>query len=810
MGKEVPKVMYSATLLHYAQDLKLYYKKLPLCQTHCRSKFNLVVKRDKISSVRNRNVIYSTPAFESLKQSTVETYPIAYEDILSSPAKCFIIEGEQCIGKTELVWDLCCKWEEIKQLKKYILIILLDLKNKHVQDINTLQDLFDHDDISARQEITQEVCNTKGKNIMIILDGFEQLPQTITKNHESFFVKLIEGNILPKSTKLITGTPKSIQSIVGNYQVMSMRHVEIMGSFSQYTHAETSHPKTVDVQEISRFLKYLPLTSSVVTYVQDQSYANDSIPTTLTEHYISYFMKLLCRYLKKTSNPFTFHDLKAHPSIHKKFLVVSKLALMGIMEKDVHFSDYLAEDPGAHIGMMSASCTHCKDNVLEFRFLNTKLQEFLAANFISHLEDHEQDDFFSLSEMNGVWKFVAGLTGLTRTMLDLFKSYINDPTCLIQIVSLLYELQDEGAIQYVFEGYQVLDYSLRSLKESKDFMSRCYEVGYCVAASASQWKLDFSCCNLEFEDLKAFISGMNSVKNINGSIQSLQLDCNIMTHDKVLLLSELSLQQMTSISLASCNLTQESFDHLASMLMPRLKSLNIGHNSTHCHSLVTKLLSSLTVPTELEELNIEGTALEYADMVHLNTMLSMPGTNLTQLSIGGKTMSLESMHLLIDTILSQSFSIEVLHISDLDLTSDSDTLTFLETNTNLTRIVFFECHLELTNLATSLCMNTTLKELEIFFPLTSEDEDIGPDAAVALSDMLEVNCSLRALSLYSFKCFPPAKVLRLIEPLNYNQTLETLQLPSHFAMRFSPRAMMLIDQRVCWNEWPCIQASVIQ
>ena len=814
--------------MQYSKDLKLYYKtKLPACQTYCRSKFNLVLKSDKISSVRNRSIIFQTSAFDSLEKSIIETEHIALDDIFNSEAKCFLIEGEQGVGKTELVQHLCCKWEEVGQLKKFVLVILLDLKNKHVQDINCFEEMFDPTDISVQLKVSQEVCSRKGEDVMIMLDGFDKLPQSITKNHESFFMKLIDGKYLPKSTKLITGTPHSIRLIIGNYQILRMRHIKILGPHSSefgYSQEASSYLKGIDKQEMGKpnsevFSRDQLLSPPLLTAASDQpevNVGNYSIPITFTQYYVNYFLTLLCNYLKTTSlevDALSLQDLKAYPMIHKKLLTISNLALMGILVKNSSLSDHLSRDPDMHLGVMYASCTHCKDSVLEVHFQNSNLQEFLAAYFISSLEEHERDEVFLLnpfSELCGVWKFVAGLTGFTHTMLDVFKSYIKDSMSLVHIVSLLHELQDENAIQHVFKGHQVLSCCFKSLKESKDFMSRCYEVGYCIATSTCQWMLDFSCCNLNYEDLNAFVAGMKAVKNVNGSIKSLRLDYNHMTDDKILLLSELSLKEMTCISLISCNLTPKSFNYFISSikLMPKLKSLNIGHNSACCDNLVAKLLSNLTTPMQLEELHIEGTALSYDDVLSLNTLLTLPGRNLVELSIGGKFMSSESVHLLVDTVLSQS-SIQVLHISDVDLTLISDSLTFLETNLNLTRLVFFECHLQLTKLATSLCMNTTLKELDIFFPLNSDDEDMGLDATVSFSDMLEVNSSLTALSLYSFKQFGSDKVLKLIEPLNYNQTLENLQLPSHFAMHFSRREFEVIDPRVSWNEWPCIPTSTI-
>lgn len=818
-GSEIPRFTYSSAITQHAKQLEAYYKKLPAFQTvHTHERiYNLVRKSNNVNCTLNKRIIFQCPAFSNLQQTILETHSITAAEIFSCDAstECILLEGEQCVGKTQLLWELYQQRDELPALRRCQLTIMLDLKDKHAQDIRSLEDLVTYHTSHSpvQQDLIQEICDAKGKDILIIMDGFEQLPPAVTKNHDSFIVKVIEGKILPKSTKVITATPSVIRNIIIRYNLTRIQHIQLLGFHTEhiekYTqeHLLNPHKQRVNMQS----LMYLPLNASIITKFHQK--CPHRLQQTLTRYYTLYCLDLIQEYLKtphsvKTSLQY-LTDL--HPNIHRQFILLSKMALVEMISKDNTHQNHCTRKDFVHLGLMSSSHSH-KDEGIQLQFLNHMLQTFLAAYYISQQEQSEQDQIFfnhSVNELRYVWRFVSGLCGLTPTIVEVVKASVNDLHHLPFITSLLYEQQDETTVKSVF-GNEIITYSLSYPENSHDLMHRCYSLGYCIAASNCSWNLNFSSCNVKVDDLKALVNGITSLPVICGSINSLQLNGNVLSHNQILILSELPmdtvLHQLKGLNLNSCHLTQESFDFLATNIIPltpHLQKLDIGNNNTEGHSKMSKLLSSLEDLSELQELNIEGTAFEFEDMVPLNELLSITGNTVTHLSIGGKHMALESMNLLTDTVLTQS-SIENLHISDLDLTRNGDTLTLLETNTSLTRLIFFECDLDLSHLATSLCMNTILKELEIFFPLSDRESDIGSEAIVALCDMLEVNRSLNELSLYSYKPLEEKKVASLIETLTYNRTLDVLQLPHHFSKHFSTSELNVTDSRVYWKVWPCI------
>ena len=811
-GREISRFTYSSVVLNYAEEIKSCFSKLPTFDA-CPNKHNVIVKRESINCTYNKRALFQSGAFNRFQHLFVESESIPCTDIFNcdTNTECILIEGEHCVGKTQLVWGLCQQWESIPALRKYQLIILLDLKDKHVHDMEGPHDLITHPSLCMQQDqMIQELCDAKGKLVLIIMDGFEQLPHVITKNHNSFIVKVIEGKILPKSTKLITTTPLVARNIVAKYNLTKIQHIELLGFRNKHTetYCEGLNQPMFQQNMMMQSLMYLPLNAAIITKFYQKCTRTDLC---LTQYYSLYCLNLIWDYLKSNDPDMVQGPLNSlsdfHPCIQQKFNLLAKIALLEMLDDDDHdYSNLFTREDFSPLGLMFALPYASHKN--ELRFLNGMLQAFLAACYISEQEEYERDQIFfnhSLTEMSDVWKFVSGLVGLTPTVLDVLKSSINDPHSLPFIVSLLYEQHDDIITKNVFDDGPVT-FSLCYPSNSPDLMYRCYSLGYCIAASDCSWNLNFSSCNVEEKDLKALICGIASLPTVSGLINSLQFNGISLTHN---MLSELPLatmlHQLKSLSLNSCHLSQESFDHLARSIafIPHLQILDIGNNNIHGNSKMLKLFNALQDLPEFKELSIENTAFDFEDIVALNKLLCMAGSTLTQLSIGGKDIALENIYLLIDTVLAQSF-VETLHISDLDMTRNGDTLTLLETNTSLTRLVFFECALDLAHLAMSLCMNTTLKELEIFYPLSNAECDIGTQATVALSDMLEVNRSLSELSLYSYKPLEQRKVASLIETLNYNRTLDILQLPCHYSKHYSTSELSIIDSRVYWKTWPCI------
>ena len=91
-----------------------------------------------------------------------------------------------------------------EKLGIYTLMLLLRLREKHVQGIKHISDLF-YQNADLQCAVTREVVACKGRNVLFILDGFNELPTDL--RHDSFLLELIQGKHLPECTVLVTSRP---------------------------------------------------------------------------------------------------------------------------------------------------------------------------------------------------------------------------------------------------------------------------------------------------------------------------------------------------------------------------------------------------------------------------------------------------------------------------------------------------------------------------------------------------------------------------------------------------------------------------
>ena len=124
--------------------------------------------------------------------------------------KCVFVEGAPGIGKSTFALELCRRQKEIESMKKYSLIILLRLREKEIQNIQTVGMIFEstcQHDKYLQQCLSKEVTTRGGEKVLFILDGFDELP--IHLRNDSFFTELIRGKYLPACTVLVTSRPSA-------------------------------------------------------------------------------------------------------------------------------------------------------------------------------------------------------------------------------------------------------------------------------------------------------------------------------------------------------------------------------------------------------------------------------------------------------------------------------------------------------------------------------------------------------------------------------------------------------------------------
>ena len=354
------------------------------------------------------------------------------------------VEGAPGVGKSTFALEVCRRKDEIKSLKRFSVAILLRLREKEVQQIKNVGDLFYFSDPSLQQSVTNEVVSCGGENVLFVLDGFDEFPKELRR--QSFLVELIQGKHLPACTVLVTSRPSATADLLFARGRRIDKRMEILGfthdRIKQY--AESMLSDQPDVYE--DFLKYIaknsaihgmmyiPLNSAIVVEIYKANRATSKpVPCTLTQLYTELCLVLLKKYLSEKGDPLlaeklpdNFEDLPE--SLKEQLFNLGKLAFEGALKREITFDKLPDGCEGLGFMNVSTSLYLGRKSVLSHSFLHLTLQEFLGAFYVSQLPDIEQkmliiENFDLLkiaptlasyvnNHLNVMLRFIAGLTEL--------------------------------------------------------------------------------------------------------------------------------------------------------------------------------------------------------------------------------------------------------------------------------------------------------------------------------------------------------------------------------------------------------------
>ena len=416
--------------------------------------------------------------------------------ILKGRRRCILVEGAPGVGKSTFAWEFCQQWGNGKILQQYRVILLLRLREKRVKEIKKDSDMFRRCEPIA----VEEMCRNGGEGVFLLLDGWDELPEELCEK-DSFFLDLIQGQVLPDATVLVTSRPHASKIIVTECKGCVFQHIQVAGFTEENVQAFIRSSIGDDSKLLEGLQTYVssyphiesmmynPLNAAIVVEVYRNSYKEEStIPKTMTELYSSLIRTLLLRYLKehpvhgrrKWSRRFRqFSDLPL--DVYQQFCEVCRLAYEGITnDQQVIFTD-LPDDFNS-LDLMQCVPELYVDKGVEpsYNFLHLTIQEFLAAYHVS-LQSAEQQvkivhPMSSFSGKNGmVLKFMAGLgkfEGLPEgTVHGLLRCFIG-----IMVSLKLDDVIADGEMSDLLEiptscGYDIKLESLHCLYEAKTRMS---------------------------------------------------------------------------------------------------------------------------------------------------------------------------------------------------------------------------------------------------------------------------------------------------------------------------------------------------
>ena len=326
------------------------------------------------------------------------------------------VEGPPGIGKSTLAWELCRRWDR----KQYDLAVLLRLREREVQQIENIADLFPHGDVQLQQLVTKEVLGREGNGVLFILDGYDELP--INSRHQGLLIELLKGRVLPKCSVLVTSRPSATRDLFRACRPVIQRHVEILG-FSQKAVREYASSVFSSEPDLLRdfliyisasqnpalnTLMYIPLNAAIIVEIYRNSRRKGCpLPKTMTQVYIQLCLTLLQRYLDNINpqNTIVLDNFSDLPNTYyEHFKNLSRLAFEQFQQhRVVFYSDSVGKEL-VHFGLLDSVPALYGGGGVSYNFLHLTLQEFLAAYHITQLTSGI--DVFNQYSMDERWEVV--------------------------------------------------------------------------------------------------------------------------------------------------------------------------------------------------------------------------------------------------------------------------------------------------------------------------------------------------------------------------------------------------------------------
>ena len=444
-----------------------------------------------------------------------------------------LVEGAPGAGKSTFAWEFCRRWERREIAQLYNLVILLRLRDKGTKNAKGLEQLIRHPLEGVSAAVCHKLVDSHTFHALIILEGYDELPDSLRNDSSSIFNEIISGELLPLATILVTSRPWATMDIRKKYERRIYQHLEVLGfakrQITQYI------KKTVPKDKVSglnsylerhpqiRSCMYIPLNSSIVVAVYEAS-TNDQkpMPNTLTELYISVMKIIIKRHLighpdlcGDGERNLSSIDMSVPLKVEENSYHLCKLAYDGILnEKDemtLVFSEFELPPNFHNLGFMD-SVTELYvtvDTSTSHNFLHPTFQEFFAAVHISGMSPEKQVEYFKSGSggkggrLKVVLKFLAGLNKLDCISGEIVSHFFETPvsskdskyeifptiTVNIDIVNWMFETQSDNTISLILHKKNIIEFQFNN---EEMLLMDYYSLGYCVSHSQCQWLLSLT------------------------------------------------------------------------------------------------------------------------------------------------------------------------------------------------------------------------------------------------------------------------------------------------------------------------------
>ena len=179
-----------------------------------------------------------------------------------------------------------------------------------MQSADNISKLFYHPDPDIQQSVGKWLSTTLGEKVLMILDGYDELPSELQIGDRSIFAHIIKRRELPKLTVLVTSRPSANRNL---YQLCKgqkkCQYIEVIGfgekEIQEYVERSFKHnsglmkgfQSYLEHHPHIQSLMYVPINCAIVVELFREHKGKP--PQTLTEVYIALTSTLLKRHEEK-------------------------------------------------------------------------------------------------------------------------------------------------------------------------------------------------------------------------------------------------------------------------------------------------------------------------------------------------------------------------------------------------------------------------------------------------------------------------------------------------------------------------------
>ena len=634
-----------------------------------------LVEADKTEGFRGGLPQYGTGS-EKIKRT-----PIHYDDMFrveegKKPVRKVLVEGNGGMGKTTLCTMLTEGWAEEKMLTQFNYVILLPLREGSISSAESLPDLLAllQCDEGVITSVVQQLKKTRGKGVLIIADGWDELEEA-KRSKESFLYKLLFGHVLPSASVLLTSRPSASAPLHSLPSVN--RLVEVVGfneeDIKQYIESEfekcpekaSGLIEQLDNNPLIQNVCTVPLNCAITCNLWHT--LNQELPSTLTELYTQIILNVILRDFKKKFPDFpiglSLSNFDSIPSqLEPYWWLTCKFAFEALSNDRLVFTEeelasFFPEGLDSSqkflcFGLLqSARSLLPVGHGLSFHFLHLTFQEYLAALHLVTLHAEEQLEvvktYAKRSRFAMLWRYFFGLGSKKQG------------SCIGQVSRKVVCLDEE-----VVDTFLVLYRSVFGFfdRESKIMICHCaLEAKNDIVSSKVAENISGKFCKF------GLLSSVTSIAHTPH-------DCVAVLH----VLSHTSHCHSLHIILSGCGLSDELLKRLTDLLSSasgelKVVQLGLGNNKltgTGVSDLFTR--ASAAFPS-LKELSLNNNSIDGNGVNNIVTSLMHTSCkSLTQLFLSNNPLGVSGTQALQRAVVSGVLvNLEYLSLSN-TLTGDAD------------------------------------------------------------------------------------------------------------------------------------------